>query len=415
MVAKGVLETEVEPIKNPVTGEPHRIQVVMPEGFEHIAAEVASANIRSTGAIKFEPRARIARSRSRPDAGGRRGLALANPNLTRRPVAGGFMMGTWALEQTLRHDRLIVAIGIATVVAFSWGLPACRRRHRHEHGRHADGPRAMVAGPGIAHVRDVVGDDGRDDAAERRATILLFAAIKRGEAAGTAPSFPPAFSRRLSRVWAGSARCDPRAVGLQQAGLLSGMMATTSDVLAGNPHRRRAWQFTPIKRACLRSASPRCVSLNAGGRELRRLRMGLARHLLLRLLLVPDGAAVRRRRHEPRLGRCGRDLCRLRETAAAQPMAQPHRGRRPDRGGRNRARARPDRHGRPRRCSSPQTATSSARITRTRFGFFTFEGPNRGQGRPKARCSTANKRHGQDPEGLGWRAATIAQSRCAAR
>lgn len=28
MVAKGVLETEVEPIKNPVTGEPHRIQVV---------------------------------------------------------------------------------------------------------------------------------------------------------------------------------------------------------------------------------------------------------------------------------------------------------------------------------------------------------------------------------------------------
>jgi hypothetical protein len=54
MVAKGVLETDVEPIKNPVTGEPHRIQVVMPEGFEHRAAEVASANIRSTGAIKFE-------------------------------------------------------------------------------------------------------------------------------------------------------------------------------------------------------------------------------------------------------------------------------------------------------------------------------------------------------------------------
>ena len=54
VVAKGVLETEVEPIKNPVTGAPHRIQVVMPEGFEHRAAEVASANIRSNGAIKFE-------------------------------------------------------------------------------------------------------------------------------------------------------------------------------------------------------------------------------------------------------------------------------------------------------------------------------------------------------------------------
>ena len=54
LVAKGVLESEVEPIKNPVTGAPHRIQVVMPDGFEHRAAEIASANIRSTGAIKFE-------------------------------------------------------------------------------------------------------------------------------------------------------------------------------------------------------------------------------------------------------------------------------------------------------------------------------------------------------------------------
>lgn len=49
----GVLETEVEPIKNPVTGAPHRIQVLMPEGFEHRLGEVASANIRSSGAIPF--------------------------------------------------------------------------------------------------------------------------------------------------------------------------------------------------------------------------------------------------------------------------------------------------------------------------------------------------------------------------
>lgn len=51
----GVLETDVEPIKNPVTGDPHRIQVVMPEGFEHRAAEVASARtLRSMAAIKFD-------------------------------------------------------------------------------------------------------------------------------------------------------------------------------------------------------------------------------------------------------------------------------------------------------------------------------------------------------------------------
>ena len=50
----GVLETDVEPIKNPITGAQHRIRVVTPEGFEHIEGEIASANIRSSGAIKFE-------------------------------------------------------------------------------------------------------------------------------------------------------------------------------------------------------------------------------------------------------------------------------------------------------------------------------------------------------------------------
>ncbi len=54
----GVLETDVEPIKNPVTGASHRIKVVMPEGFEHIEGEVASSNIRSMGAIKFDTKSR---------------------------------------------------------------------------------------------------------------------------------------------------------------------------------------------------------------------------------------------------------------------------------------------------------------------------------------------------------------------
>ncbi|MFZ5790066.1 MAG: DUF1326 domain-containing protein [Pseudomonadota bacterium] len=54
LIVPGILETEVEPIKNPVTGAPHRIRVVMPEGFEHIEGEIASADIHSTGAIKFD-------------------------------------------------------------------------------------------------------------------------------------------------------------------------------------------------------------------------------------------------------------------------------------------------------------------------------------------------------------------------
>jgi hypothetical protein len=53
----GVLETDVEPIHNPVTGAPHRIRVVMPEGFEHRSGEVASSNIVSSGAIRYETHA----------------------------------------------------------------------------------------------------------------------------------------------------------------------------------------------------------------------------------------------------------------------------------------------------------------------------------------------------------------------
>lgn len=49
----GVLETETRPIRNPVTGAPHRIQVNMPEGFEHRLAEIASARIDSAAGIKF--------------------------------------------------------------------------------------------------------------------------------------------------------------------------------------------------------------------------------------------------------------------------------------------------------------------------------------------------------------------------
>ncbi|MYN12796.1 DUF1326 domain-containing protein [Pusillimonas sp. TS35] len=53
MTIPGILDTDIEPIRNPITGLPHRIRVVMPEGFEHEEGEVASSNIESTGAIPF--------------------------------------------------------------------------------------------------------------------------------------------------------------------------------------------------------------------------------------------------------------------------------------------------------------------------------------------------------------------------
>jgi hypothetical protein len=50
----GVLETTSEPIKNPATGDPSRMLVRIPDGFEYFEAEIASATIKGTGNIKFD-------------------------------------------------------------------------------------------------------------------------------------------------------------------------------------------------------------------------------------------------------------------------------------------------------------------------------------------------------------------------
>lgn len=49
----GILSSTVVPIRNPVTDDPHRIRVVMPEGFEHLEGEVAAADIDSRGDLAF--------------------------------------------------------------------------------------------------------------------------------------------------------------------------------------------------------------------------------------------------------------------------------------------------------------------------------------------------------------------------
>jgi len=46
-----VVEAIAEPIRNPVTGEPHRARVVLPKGFEYTEAEFASSTTRAEGAI----------------------------------------------------------------------------------------------------------------------------------------------------------------------------------------------------------------------------------------------------------------------------------------------------------------------------------------------------------------------------
>jgi hypothetical protein len=50
----GVIDTRVEPIRNPVTGAEHRARVVLPEGFEYREAEYASGATRATGAVPLD-------------------------------------------------------------------------------------------------------------------------------------------------------------------------------------------------------------------------------------------------------------------------------------------------------------------------------------------------------------------------
>lgn len=51
---EGIIDTQVEPIRNPVTGEPHRAQVSLPGGFEYKKAEYASGGTRATGAVALD-------------------------------------------------------------------------------------------------------------------------------------------------------------------------------------------------------------------------------------------------------------------------------------------------------------------------------------------------------------------------
>ncbi len=56
----GVIEIEVQPIRNPATGEPHHARVVLPGGFEFNEAELASASFTALGEFTFDYKERNA-------------------------------------------------------------------------------------------------------------------------------------------------------------------------------------------------------------------------------------------------------------------------------------------------------------------------------------------------------------------
>jgi hypothetical protein len=51
---EGLMETQVEPIRNPVTGAEHRVRVSLPAGFEYREAEFASGGTAAHGPVNLE-------------------------------------------------------------------------------------------------------------------------------------------------------------------------------------------------------------------------------------------------------------------------------------------------------------------------------------------------------------------------
>ena len=56
----GVIEVEIQPIRNTVTGEPHHARTVLPYGFEFNEAENASGDLTAIGDFNFDFKGRAA-------------------------------------------------------------------------------------------------------------------------------------------------------------------------------------------------------------------------------------------------------------------------------------------------------------------------------------------------------------------
>ena len=50
----GIVHAAAEPVRNPVTGKPHRAQIVLPEGFGTTLLETASGTVKATGTVPLD-------------------------------------------------------------------------------------------------------------------------------------------------------------------------------------------------------------------------------------------------------------------------------------------------------------------------------------------------------------------------
>jgi predicted metal-binding membrane protein len=166
------------------------------------------------------------------------------------------MTGLLSLEQVLRRDRLIVAVGLAAVVALAGAYVVS--------GAGIDMSMAgmpemepMPWSPSYAAVLFVMWLTMMIAMMVPSAapTVLLFTAIKRKRDASISPAMQAwIFVGGYLLIWAGFSLAAVLAQwALERAGLLSMAMASTSAVLGGIILLAAGlYQFTPLKGACLR-------------------------------------------------------------------------------------------------------------------------------------------------------------------
>jgi predicted metal-binding membrane protein len=190
------------------------------------------------------------------------------------------MTESLALEHVLRRDRLIVAVGIAGVVALAWVY--------------------LIAGAGIDMSMADMPMEPMPWSTFYAALlftmwwvmmiammvpsaapmVLLFTAIKRKQGASVSPSIEAwIFLSGYLLIWAGFSLVAVLAQwGLERAGLLSMAMASTSATLGGVILLAAGlYQFTPVKSACLRYCQSPVLFLSRhwGPGAVGALRMGL--------------------------------------------------------------------------------------------------------------------------------------------
>ena len=183
-----------------------------------------------------------------------------------------------ALEVILERDRLIVSLGLGTVIALAWayillgagmGMSAMDMAGQ-DHGMstsqdmdeamrraHAAMMQPAVWTPGYAGLMVVMWWVMMVAMMLPSASpmILLFACIQRSQQAKGAPFVPTGvFAAGYLVVWGGfSVVAAGTQWGLERAGFLSAMMSSTSGLLGGILLLAAGvYQLTPLKHACLR-------------------------------------------------------------------------------------------------------------------------------------------------------------------